>query len=114
MPIGKISQTAGKGGDYSSGSTNISHAVSQSGGKTEKGYQKTSSEHSYGAGAVNIKATTDVPKVQENLTYSKSELSGQSGYGAGAMGMEQVKNAPKVKHESLGQIDKTKEMVHQT
>ena len=30
MPIGKISQTAGKGGDYSSGSTNISHAVSQS------------------------------------------------------------------------------------
>ena len=52
--------------------------------------------------------------MQENLTYSKSELSGQSGYGAGAMGIEQVKNAPKVKHESLGQIDKTKEMVHQT
>ena len=30
MPIGKISGTAGKAPDYSSGSTNIQHATSQS------------------------------------------------------------------------------------
>ena len=30
MPIGKISNTAGKGADYSAGSQNIQHTVQQS------------------------------------------------------------------------------------
>lgn len=77
------------------------------------GYQKTDVQHSYGAGAINIKATTDVPKVKENLGYAKSEGAGTSQYGAGAVGVETAKNAPKIKHEGLGAVDKTKEMVHQ-
>lgn len=76
------------------------------------GYQKSSAQHTYGAGAVNIQAATDVPKVKENLSYGKSELAGQSQYGAGAVGVEQAVNAPKLKHEGLGQVEKTKEMVH--
>ncbi len=76
------------------------------------GYQKTSAQHSYGAGAVNISAQTDVPKVKENLNYGKSELAGQSNYGAGAVGVESAVNAPKIKHEGLGQVDKKVEMVH--
>lgn len=77
------------------------------------GYQKTSSEHSYGAGALNIAATTEVPKVKENLGYAKSETAGQSGYGAGAVGMETALNAPKIKHEGLGQVDKKQEVVYE-
>ena len=82
------------------------------GGKTESGYTKTSSQHSYGAGALNIAATTEVPKVKENLQYGKSELSGQSSYGAGAVGIESATNAPKIKSEGLGQVDKKVEMVY--
>ena len=77
------------------------------------GYQKTSSEHSYGAGALNISATTEVPKVKENLGYAKSELAGQSQYGAGAVAIDQATNAPKIKHEGLGAVDKKKEMVYE-
>lgn len=76
------------------------------------GYQKTSSEHSYGAGALNISATTDVPKVKENLGYAKSDAAGQSSYGAGAMGIETATNAPKIKHEGLGRVDKKEEVVY--
>ena len=74
--------------------------------KALSGYQKTSSEHTYGAGALNIAATTDVPKVKENLSYAKSELAGQSQYGSGAVNLETAINAPKIKHEGLGQVDK--------
>ena len=83
------------------------------GGKAEAGYQKSSATHSYGAGAVNISATTNVPKVQENLKYGKSELSGTSSYGAGAVGIENATNAPKPKSEGLGQVDKKVEMVYE-
>ena len=83
------------------------------GGRVVGGYQKTSSQHTYGAGALNISAQTEVPKVKENLGYSKSEGAGTSQYGAGAMGVETAKAAPKLKHEGLGQIDKTREQVHQ-
>ena len=72
------------------------------------GYQKTSSEHSYGAGALNIAATTEVPKVKENLGYAKSELAGTSQYGTGAVGIDSATNAPKIKHEGLGTVDKQK------
>ena len=72
------------------------------------GYQKTSSEHSYGAGALNIAATTEVPKVKENLGYAKSELAGTSQYGQGAVGIDSATNAPKIKHEGLGTVDKQK------
>ncbi len=113
MPIGKISSTAGKGADYSAGSQNIQHTTEQSGGKAQTGYQKTSSQHTYGAGALNISATTNVPKVKENLAYAKSDGAGTSQYGAGALGVEQATNAPKLKHEGLGQVDKTREQVHQ-
>lgn len=76
------------------------------------GYQKTTSEHSYGAGALNIAASTDVPKVKENLGYAKSDAAGQSSYGAGAMGIETATNAPKIKHEGLGRVDKKEEVVY--
>ena len=83
------------------------------GGRTETGYSKTSAQHSYGAGALNEEAKLTAPKVKENLGYSKSELAGQSQYGAGAVGVESAINAPKIKHEGLGQVEKTKEMVHE-
>lgn len=78
------------------------------GGKTVSGYQKTSAAHSYGAGALNIEASTNVPKVKENLGMAKNELAGTSQYGAGAVLVEGALNAPKIKAESLGQVDKTK------
>lgn len=87
-------------------------ALFAGGSKAVSGYQKTSSQHSYGAGAVNIKAATDVPKVKENLGVAKSETAGQSMYGAGAVGIETATNAPKIKHEGLGMADKTKEVTH--
>lgn len=87
-------------------------ATGQSGGKAVGGYQKTSAQHTYGAGSLNIQAATDTPKVKENLAYAKSETAGQSSYGAGAMGVEQAINAPKIKHEGLGQVDKKQEVVH--
>ena len=61
---------------------------------------------------MNIQAATEVPKVKENLGYSKSELSGQSQYGVGAVGVEAAIKAPKIKHEGLGQVEKTKEQVY--
>lgn len=82
------------------------------GSKAVTGYQKSDGTHTYGAGALNIEAQTNVPKTKENLGVGKGELAGQSQYGAGAVGVEQVKNAPKLKHEGLGQVDKTKEVVH--
>ena len=78
------------------------------GGKVVSGYQKTSATHSYGAGALNIEASTNVPKVKENLGVAKTELAGTSQYGAGAVLVEGAINAPKIKHEALGQVDKTK------
>ena len=91
----------------------LSPSPSSSGGsKAVAGYQKTSAQHTYGAGALNIQATTDAPKVKENLSYGKSELAGQSSYGTGAVGIETATKAPKIKHEGLGQVEKTKEMVH--
>ena len=83
------------------------------GATTVSGYQKTDVQHSYGAGALNVEAQTNVPKVKENLSYSKAEGSGTSQYGAGAVGMETAMKAPKLKHEGLGQVDKTKEMVRE-
>ena len=77
------------------------------------GYAKTTSEHSYGAGALNIAATTEVPKVKENLSYAKSELAGQSQYGAGAVSVETATKAPKIKHEGLGAVDKKQEQVYE-
>lgn len=53
-----------------------------------------------------------MPKVKENLTYGKSELSGTSNYGAGAVGIESATNAPKIKNEGLGQVDKKVEMTY--
>ena len=82
------------------------------GGRAESGISKSSAQHSYGAGALNEEAKLTTPKVKENLSYSKSELAGQSQYGAGAVGVESAINAPKIKHEGLGQVEKTKEMVH--
>ena len=82
------------------------------GGRTESGISKSTAQHSYGAGALNEEAKLATPKVKENLSYSKSELAGQSQYGAGAVGVESAINAPKIKHEGLGQVEKTKEMVH--
>ncbi len=70
-------------------------------------------QHSYGAGALNVEAATQVPKVKENLGYAKAEGAGTSQYGAGAVGVETAKNAPKIKHEGLGAVDKTREQVHQ-
>lgn len=113
MPIGKIAGTSGKGADYSAGSVNIDHGVTQSGGRSISGYQKTDAQHSYGAGAVNIKAQTDVPKIKENLGVGKGEGAGTSSYGAGAVGVEQAIKAPKIKHEGLGQVDKKQEQVYQ-
>ena len=81
------------------------------GGKAVAGYQKTDSQHTYGAGALNISAQTEVPKVKENLTVGKGEGAGTSQYGAGAVSMETATKAPKIKHEGLGQVDKTKEQV---
>lgn len=83
------------------------------GGKALSGYQKTDAQHTYGAGALNISAQTNVPKTKENLGYAKAEGAGTSQYGAGAVGVETAKNVPKLKHEGLGQVDKTKEQVHQ-
>ncbi|KAL5477062.1 hypothetical protein EMCRGX_G023804 [Ephydatia muelleri] len=108
MPIGKIGETAGKGADYKAGSVNLDAATANSGGKVVSGYQKTSATHSYGAGALNIEASTNVPKVKENLGVAKTELAGTSQYGAGAVLVEGAINAPKIKHEALGQVDKTK------
>ncbi len=82
------------------------------GGKAQVGYQKTSAQHTYGAGALNIKASTEVPKVKENLVYGKADGSGTSQYGTGAMGIESAVNAPKIKHEGLSAVDKTVEQVH--
>lgn len=76
------------------------------------GYQKTDVQHSYGAGALNIEAQTNVPKTKEHLGVGKGELAGTSQYGAGAVSVEQAIKAPKLKHEGLGQVDKTKEVVH--
>lgn len=82
------------------------------GGKVVGGYSKSAAQHSYGAGALNIKATTDVPKVKENLGVGKGEGAGTSQYGAGAVGVETATNAPKIKHEGLGQVDKKQEQVY--
>ena len=82
------------------------------GGKQLSGYQKTDVQHTYGAGALNIAAQTDVPKVKENLGYAKAEGAGTSQYGAGAVGVETAIKAPKIKHEGLGQVDKKQEQVH--
>ena len=84
----------------------------EGGGKALYGYQKSDAQHSYGAGALNVKAQTDVPKVKENLTVGKGEGAGTSSYGAGAVGVESAINAPKIKHEGLGQVDKKQEQVH--
>ena len=81
--------------------------------KAVAGYQKTDVQHSYGAGALNIEAQTNVPKTKENLGVGKGEGAGTSQYGAGAVSVESAKNAPKIKHEGLGQVDKTQEVVHQ-
>lgn len=62
---------------------------------------------------MNIAASTDVPKVKENLSYAKSDSAGQSSYGAGAVGIETATHAPKIKHEGLGQVDKKMEVVHE-
>ena len=59
---------------------------------------------------MNEQAKLDAPKVKENLSYSKSELSGQSSYGVDAVAVDTAVKAPKIKHEGLGQVDKTKEM----
>lgn len=75
------------------------------------GYTKTDVQHTYGAGALNISAQTDVPKVKENLAYAKAEGAGTSQYGPGAMGVDAALNCPKLKHEGLGQVDKTREIV---
>ena len=83
------------------------------GGKSLTGYQKTSAEHTYGAGSLNIAAATEVPKVKENLGYAKSDGAGTSSYGHGAVGIETATNAPKIKHEGLGAVDKKKEQVYQ-
>lgn len=80
--------------------------------KIVTGYKKTDDAHSYGAGALNIQAQTNVPKTKENLGVGKGELAGTSQYGPGAVAVESATNAPKIKHEGLGQVDKTKEMVH--
>ncbi len=61
---------------------------------------------------MNIKASTEVPKVKENLVYGKADGSGTSQYGTGAMGIESAVNAPKIKHEGLSAVDKTVEQVH--
>lgn len=82
------------------------------GGKAISGYQKTDAQHSYGAGAMNIKAQTDVPKVEKARGIGMGEGAGTSCYGVGAVGVEQAKNAPKIKHEGLGQVDKTVEQVY--
>jgi len=73
------------------------------------GIAKATSTHSYGAGAMNIEAQQNVPKVKENLGYGKSELSGQSQYGADAVGVQATMNAPKPKTEGLGHVDKKQE-----
>ena len=83
------------------------------GGKAVGGYQKTDVAHSYGAGALNIQAQTNVPKVKENLAVGKGEGAGTSTYGIGAVSVESAVKAPKVKHEGLGQVDKTKEQVYE-
>lgn len=70
---------------------------------------KSTTAHSYGAGAMNIEAQTNVPKVKENLGYSKSELAGQSSYGADAVNLQATMNAPKPKTEGLGHVDKKQE-----
>ena len=83
------------------------------GSKAVSGYQKTSAEHGYGAGALNIAASTEVPKVKENLGYAKSETAGHSSYGQGAVGIETATKAPKIKHEGLGVVDKKQEVVYE-
>lgn len=75
------------------------------------GYTKTDAQHTYGAGALNISAQTNVPKTKENLGVAKGEGAGTSQYGAGAVGVESALNCPKIKHEGLGQVDKTKEII---
>ena len=77
------------------------------------GYQKSESAHSYGAGALNVAAATNVPKIKENLGVGKGEGAGTSSYGAGAVGVETAVNAPKIKHEGLGQVDKKQEVVYE-
>jgi hypothetical protein len=81
------------------------------GGKAVSGYTKTDVQHTYGAGALNIEAQTNVPKTKENLGVGKGEGAGTSQYGSGAVGVENAVKAPKIKHEGLGQVDKTKEQV---
>ena len=88
-----------------------SSVILSGGGKAVAGYQKTDAQHTYGAGALNISAQTNVPKVKENLTVGKGEGAGTSQYGAGAVSVETATKAPKIKHEGLGQVDKTKEQV---
>ena len=80
--------------------------------KVVQGYKKTDVQHTYGAGALNITATTQVPRVRENLGYAKSEGAGTSQYGVGAMGIETATGAPKIKHEGLNVVDKTKEVTY--
>ena len=107
MPIGKISGASGKGADYSSGSTNVDHGKKKE-MTTVSGYAKSDSQHSYGAGAVNIEAVTQAPKVgDQNLQYQKSDSAHT--YGQGALNIEAATNAPKPKTEGLGAVDKTKE-----
>lgn len=81
--------------------------VGQSGANLK--IDKATSSHSYGAGAMNIAAQTNVPKVKENLGYGKSELAGQSSYGQDAVNLQATLNAPKPKTEGLGHVDKKME-----
>jgi len=71
--------------------------------------EKSTASHSYGAGAMNLEAQTNVPKVKENLGYGKSELAGQSAYGSDAVNLQATMNAPKPKTEGLGHVDKKQE-----
>ena len=72
------------------------------------------SSYSYGAGAMNIEAQSNVPKVKENFGYGKSKLVGQSSYGADAVNLQATLNAPKPKtEEGLGHMDKKQEAKHE-
>ena len=113
MPIGKLTNTAGKGADYTAGSVNINHVKQETGkaGRSERlGIQRSSASHSYGAGAVSIKSATDIPKVGTNKGYALSPDSGKSAFGPGALSVEQALAAPKPKSEALAKVDKTLEV----
>ena len=113
MPIGKLTNAAGKGADYTAGSINIDHIKQETGktGNSQKlGIQKSSATHSYGAGAVSIKSATDIPKVGTDRGYAISPDSGKSAFGPGALSVEQALSAPKPKLEALAKVDKTLEV----